>query len=74
VIKKVHGGRNKDDKDGTEVQVNKYHTKRHIGDTKGVIRSVNRRRIDNTDKGTKRQPLVHKTLHIKLNIDQHEPL
>jgi hypothetical protein len=41
---------------------------------KGLSEAVNRRRIDNTDKGTKRQPLVHKTLHIKLNIDQHEPL
>ena len=43
-------------------------------DTKGVIRSVNQRRIDNTmvdRKMTKGQTMMYKTLHRKLNIEQH---
>jgi len=50
---------------------------RKVEDTKGVIRSedVNRRRTDNKlaiRKMTKRQTTIYKTLHRKLEIEQHK--
>jgi hypothetical protein len=40
--------------------------------TKGVIRSINRRRAYNTL--VQRQTTVYKTLNRKIKIEQHEPL
>jgi hypothetical protein len=45
-------------------------------DTKGVIRTINWRRTDNTmskRKRTKGHTTIYKTLHRKLKTQQHEP-
>ena len=48
----------------------------YFEDTKRAIRSVNRRRTDNTmakRKRTKGQITIYKVLHRKQKIEQHEP-